>query len=77
MRRLWLLALLLAGAGMGNVYKLGTFIQTNMPLGQGGTLAAQEACDLALYINSQPRPVFPGKAQDFPGSNPPPGSVYY
>ncbi len=77
MRRLWLLALLLAGAGMGNVYKLGTFIQTNMPLGQGGTLTAQEACDLALYINSQPRPVFPGKAQDFPGSHPPPGSVHY
>jgi len=65
------------GAGMGNVYKLSNFIQANMPVGSEHTLTQQEAGDLALFIDSQPRPVFPGKAEDFPGASPPPGSVYY
>lgn len=65
------------GAGMGNVYKLARFVEASMPLGQGHTLTPQEAQDVALFIDSQPRPVFAGKAQDFPGTKPPPGSVYY
>lgn len=54
------------GASMTRVERAASFISHNMPLGQGGTLSAQEAFDLAAYINSHPRPDSPGKENDWP-----------
>ncbi|MEA1916179.1 MAG: c-type cytochrome [Campylobacterota bacterium] len=47
-----------AGAGMSKLNKAAMWIQSNMPLGQGGTLSAQEAADIALFIDAQPRADF-------------------
>jgi thiosulfate dehydrogenase len=47
------------GAGMSRVPALASFIHNNMPLGKPGSLAAQDAWDLALFINSQERPQDP------------------
>ncbi|MDQ3266237.1 MAG: c-type cytochrome [Myxococcota bacterium] len=44
------------GAGMHRVNTAADFIRANMPLGQGGTLSAQEAWDVARFMNSHPRP---------------------
>lgn len=46
-------------AGMADTSKLAAFIHANMPLGSGGVLTAQEAWDLATWIDGQERP--PGK----------------
>ncbi|WP_101674482.1 c-type cytochrome [Alloalcanivorax mobilis] len=47
------------GAGMHRVNTAAGFIQTNMPLGNPGSLSNQDAWDLAAYINSRPRPQDP------------------
>jgi len=47
-----------AGAGLGKLDKVATWIQSNMPLGQGNTLKDQEAADIALYVDAQPRAEF-------------------
>ena len=47
------------GAGMGNIDNLANFAKANMPLGGGGTLAAQQAWDVAQYIDSHERPQDP------------------
>ncbi|HTV49591.1 MAG TPA: c-type cytochrome [Steroidobacteraceae bacterium] len=47
------------GAGMESIDKAAGFIAANMPLGLGGTLTAQEAWDVALYIDSHERPQDP------------------
>ena len=44
---------------MGRVDNAAAFIHANMPLGLGGTLREQQAWDVALYIDSQPRPQDP------------------
>jgi thiosulfate dehydrogenase len=54
------------GASMARVERAASFIQHNMPFGQGGTLSWQEAFDLSAYINSHPRPDSPGKESDWP-----------
>jgi len=64
------------GAGMARVSLAAAFIKTNMPLGQGGTLTDDEAYDLAAFINSQPRPDFPGKVNDWPKGSKPADSPY-
>ncbi len=46
------------GAGLSKLNKLPVWLQSNMPLGQGGTLKDQEAADLALYIDAQERADF-------------------
>ncbi|WP_419769516.1 MAG: c-type cytochrome [Candidatus Marinarcus sp.] len=46
------------GAGMSKLNKAPAWIKENMPLGQGGTLSDQEAADVALFINAQPRASF-------------------
>ncbi|HFU76514.1 MAG TPA: c-type cytochrome [Arcobacter sp.] len=46
------------GAGMDNLKKAPVWVQSNMPLGQGGTLSDQEAADVVLYIDAQPRASF-------------------
>lgn len=65
------------GAGLGRVYTLGAFIHNAMPLGQAGTIAEDEALDIALYIDSQPRPTFDAKKSDYPGNAPPVDAIYY
>ena len=47
------------GAGMHSIDKAAAFIQANMPLGRGGTLSAQDAWDVAAFINSHERPQDP------------------
>jgi thiosulfate dehydrogenase len=64
------------GAGMARVSLAAAFIKANMPLGQGGTLADDEAYDLAAFINGQPRPDFARKVHDWPKGDKPPDSPY-
>lgn len=54
------------GASMARTSRAASFIQHNMPFGQGGTLSWQEAFDVAAFINSHPRPDSPGKGDDWP-----------
>lgn len=54
------------GAGMARTYTAAAFVKHNMPLGQGGTLSDQEALDVAEFFTHQPRPVYLGKAKDWP-----------
>jgi thiosulfate dehydrogenase len=54
------------GAGMARTYTAAAFVKHNMPLGQSGTLTDQEAVDVAEFFTHQPRPVYPGKAKDWP-----------
>ena len=46
------------GAGMSKLNKGAAWVQSNMPLGQGGTLKDQEAADIMLYVNAQPHAKF-------------------
>ncbi len=43
-------------AGLGQLNKLPTWLQANMPMGAEGTLSDKDAFDIALYVDSQPRP---------------------
>ncbi|MDQ6612549.1 MAG: c-type cytochrome, partial [Gemmatimonadota bacterium] len=54
------------GASMARVERAASFISHNMPYGQGGTLSAQEAFDIAAFVNSHERPDSPGKENDWP-----------
>jgi thiosulfate dehydrogenase len=47
------------GAGMAEPRNAAGFIKANMPLSQGGSLTDQQAWDVALYLDSQPRPQDP------------------
>jgi len=62
--------------GMARVSLAASFIKANMPLGQGGTLTDDVAYDLAAFINSQPRPDFARKAEDWPKGGRPADSPY-
>lgn len=46
-----------AGAGLANVPKLAEWVHGNMPLGNAH-LTAQQALDVALYVDAQERPTF-------------------
>lgn len=46
------------GAGMSHNAKFAAWIQYNMPIQRPNTLTAQQAWDIAAYVNSQPRPKF-------------------
>lgn len=59
------------GASMARIERAASFIFHNMPQTAPGTLTAQEAFDLAAYINGKPRPDSPAKELDWPmGGNP-------
>jgi thiosulfate dehydrogenase len=64
------------GASMARLERAASFIQRNMPFGQGGTLSWQEAFDLSAFINSHPRPDSPGKENDWPVGDAPPDVPY-
>ena len=46
------------GAGMSKLNKGAAWVQSNMPLGQGGTLKDQEAADIMLFVDAQERADF-------------------
>ncbi len=46
------------GAGMSKLNKGAAWVQSNMPLYQGDSLSNQEAADIMLYVNAQPRADF-------------------
>lgn len=73
---LWGLRSYNIGSGMARVSTATSFIKANMPRGSAGALSDQEAYDVAAYINSQPRPDFPGKLHDWPQGGKPPDSPY-
>lgn len=64
------------GAGMARVRTTAAFIRRNMPYDRPGTLSDQEAFDVAAYIDSRPRPDFPGKEHDWPNGDAPPDVAY-
>ncbi|HJU73540.1 MAG TPA: c-type cytochrome [Gemmatimonadaceae bacterium] len=64
------------GAGMARVRTAAAFIKEVMPQNAPRTLSAQEAYDLATYINKKPRPDFRTKERDWPRGDPPPDVAY-
>lgn len=57
------------GAGMARPISAASFIRANMPFGTDYShpvLSAQDAFDVAVFIDSQPRPHRPGNEKDFP-----------
>ncbi len=54
------------GAGMARVYTAAAFIRANMPFDAPGSLSAQDAIDVAAYINSFARPDFAAGMNDWP-----------
>jgi thiosulfate dehydrogenase len=65
------------GAGAARTYTLAAFIRHSMPYTAPGTLTDEEAQQIAAYVTSQPRPVFPAKERDFRVEPLPPDAVYY
>jgi thiosulfate dehydrogenase len=65
------------GAGTGRVYTLAGFLHRAMPLAPRTNLTYEEAQQIAAYVDSQPRPVYPGQAQDYPNGDVPVDAVYY
>jgi thiosulfate dehydrogenase len=63
-------------AGMARVSVAAAFIKANMPRSWGWSLSDDDAYDVAAYINSQPRPDFPGKAHDWPKGGKPADAPY-
>ena len=59
------------GAGMARTFTAAAFIKHNMPLGQEGSLTAQEALDIAQFFTHQPRPEYPEKSGDWPNGGKP------
>ncbi|MEP7347948.1 MAG: c-type cytochrome [Gemmatimonadaceae bacterium] len=64
------------GAGMARIRTAAGFIKELMPQNAPRTLSAQEAYDLATYVNTRPRPDFRGKEGDWPHGDPPPDVAY-
>ena len=64
------------GAGMARMSLAASFIKESMPLGQGGSLSAEDAYDLAAFINRQPRPDFAKKHLDWPQGGKPVDTLY-
>ena len=65
------------GAGAARVYTLAGIIRYTMPYLNPGSLTDEEAQQVAAFITSKPRPVYPFKDRDYPGSNVPADAVYY
>ena len=64
------------GAGMARLRTAAAFIRHNMPLGNPA-LTDQQAFDVAAYVDSHPRPDFPGKEHDWPHGDAPPDVPYH
>jgi thiosulfate dehydrogenase len=64
------------GAGMARIRTAAAFIHQVMPRDRPGSLTPQQAFDVATYINTRPRPDFPGKERDWPHGGAPPDVAY-
>ena len=64
------------GAEMARTPVAASFIKSNMPRARGWALSDQDAYDVAAYINSQPRPDVPSKANDWPNGARPADAPY-
>src|SRR2546423_1598776 len=65
------------GAGAARVYTLAGMIRYTMPYLSPGSLTDEEAQQVAAFITSKPRPVYPYKNRDYSGSKIPSDAVYY
>lgn len=65
------------GAGAARVYTLAGIIRWTMPYLDPGSLSDEQAQQVAFFINSQPRPVYPFKERDYQVDKLPPDAVYY
>ncbi len=65
------------GAGAARVYTLAGMIRYFMPYLDPGSLSDEEAQQIAAFIDSQPRPVYPYKRQDYQKESIPPDALYY
>jgi thiosulfate dehydrogenase len=65
------------GAGAARVYTLAGIIRYAMPYLDPGSLTDEEAQEVAAFITSKPRPIYPFKAKDYTTSPLPPDAVYY
>jgi thiosulfate dehydrogenase len=59
------------GASMARQERAASFIFHNMPQSSPGTLTAQQAFDVAAFVNAHPRPDSPGKEDDWPNGGAP------
>lgn len=66
-----------AGAGMARINSAASFIYTVMPIDRAQRLNAQQAFDVATYINTRPRPDFPAMARDWPRGEKPDDADYH
>jgi thiosulfate dehydrogenase len=62
--------------GMARVSVAAAFIKSNMPRARGWSLSDDDAYDVAAYVNAQPRPDFPDKANDWPKGGKPADAPY-
>jgi thiosulfate dehydrogenase len=65
------------GAGASRVYTLAGIIRYSMPYLDPGSLSDEDAQQVAAFITSQPRPVFPHKDLDYARATVPVDAVYY
>jgi thiosulfate dehydrogenase len=65
------------GAGMARINTAASFIHGLMPIDRAQQLTAQQAFDVASYINTRPRPDFPAKARDWPRGGKPEDADYH
>ncbi len=65
------------GAGAARVYTLAGMFRYSMPYLNPGSLTDRQAQEIAAFITSRPRPVYPFKAQDYRVDPLPPDAVYY
>ncbi len=64
------------GSGMARVRVMAAFVHRHMPFDQPGTVATQDAFDVAAFVTSRPRADFPGKELDWPNGDPPIDAAY-
>lgn len=65
------------GAGMARINTAASFIHALMPIDRAQRLTAQQAFDVATYVNTRPRPNFPAKVHDWPRGGKPPDADYH
>jgi thiosulfate dehydrogenase len=65
------------GAGMARINMAASFIYKLMPIDRAQQLTAQQAYDVASYINTRPRPGFPRMVRDWPHGGKPPDADYH
>lgn len=64
------------GSNLARLIVAARYIRANMPLGRA-ILSAEEAFDVAAYVNNLPRPVYSGAGQDYPNLKTKPVDVPY